>query len=138
MVCVLCPCPPRRCTLHDACPMLWPGHGRPCQPPHSLYCPHRTACPYSLYLRLSRVYREKAERDVAAVEAHVGAILQRLGREPGSISREAVRLYCKNARNLRLARWVHGLRFICWSWMSGGGGMGMSTCTACSWPGVWV
>lgn len=59
-----------------------------------------------LYLQLQRVYREKADKDVAAVEAHVHAILSRLGKDTSSISSDTVRLYCKQARNLRLVRWV--------------------------------
>lgn len=50
------------------------------------------------------MYRERAERDVAAVEAHVGRILARLGREPDTIPTEMVRLFCKQARNLRVVR----------------------------------
>ncbi|KAL6754444.1 hypothetical protein V8C86DRAFT_2703972 [Haematococcus lacustris] len=58
-----------------------------------------------LYLRVQRLYRERAERDVSAVEAHVNALLARAGRDAGSIPRETIRHYCKNARNLRLVRY---------------------------------
>mmetsp|Transcript_8982 Transcript_8982/g.19249 ORF Transcript_8982/g.19249 Transcript_8982/m.19249 type:complete len:537 (+) Transcript_8982:66-1676(+) len=58
-----------------------------------------------LYLRLQRVYKERADRDVRAVEGHVRAILGRIGREPSSIPLEAVRYYCRNARNLRVVRY---------------------------------
>lgn len=58
-----------------------------------------------LYLKVQRLFREKAEQDVAAVEAHVHALLGHVGREAGSISRDTIRLYCKNARNLRLVRY---------------------------------
>ena len=39
-----------------------------------MYCPLPQPMPfrpYSLYLKLQRVYREKAEADISAVEAHV-------------------------------------------------------------------
>ena len=36
------------------------------------------------------------------------AALQGVGRDPASVSREAVRLMCKNARNLRVVRWEGG------------------------------
>lgn len=53
------------------------------------------------YLQLQRVYRERADADVAAVEAHAGRILTALGRSPTAIPHAVVRTYCKNARNLR-------------------------------------
>ncbi|KAJ9533463.1 hypothetical protein QJQ45_026456 [Haematococcus lacustris] len=58
-----------------------------------------------LYLRVQRLYRERAERDVSSVEAHVNTLLARAGRDAGSIPRETIRHYCKNARNLRLVRY---------------------------------
>ncbi|KAG2486394.1 hypothetical protein HYH03_014972 [Edaphochlamys debaryana] len=58
-----------------------------------------------LYLKLQAVYREKAERDTAAVEAHVRQILGRLGRPADSISRETIKLYCRHARHLRCVRY---------------------------------
>ena len=57
-----------------------------------------------LYLQLQRLYREKAEADVAAVAGHVRSLLQAIGRAPDSISPETIRFYCKHARNLRLVR----------------------------------
>ena len=59
----------------------------------------------SLYLQLQRLYYSRAERDMVAVEAHCHTILTRLGRDSESISRDTVKYYCKNARNLRLVRW---------------------------------
>ena len=88
--------------------------GRPCR---RLAHPHGPG--RRLYLRLQRVYRERAERDVSALEAHVAGLLARLGREPGSVGRETVRHYCKNARNLRCVRWVRAPRLGCstsWAW----------------------
>lgn len=55
-----------------------------------------------LYLKLQRIYREKADRDIALVEQHVQEILQRIGRPADSISHDAIRHFCKNARNLRV------------------------------------
>ncbi|GAX80293.1 hypothetical protein CEUSTIGMA_g7731.t1 [Chlamydomonas eustigma] len=58
-----------------------------------------------LYLSLQHLYRDKAEADVSHVEARVQALLKKLGRDSNSISRETVRLICRNARNLRLVRY---------------------------------
>lgn len=60
----------------------------------------------SLYLKLQRVYREEADAHVAAVEAHAGRLLAAVGRRPDSLSPAAVRQFCRNARNLRVVRWV--------------------------------
>ena len=54
-----------------------------------------------LYLQLQRLYREQAEADVSAVERHARELLQRIGRDPGSLPRSAVALFVKNARNIR-------------------------------------
>ncbi|MEW5311695.1 MAG: hypothetical protein WDW38_003390 [Sanguina aurantia] len=58
-----------------------------------------------LYLRIQRLYRECADRDVQAVERHARALLQELGRDAESVSTETVRCFCKNARNLRVVRY---------------------------------
>ncbi|EFJ45116.1 hypothetical protein VOLCADRAFT_82490 [Volvox carteri f. nagariensis] len=58
-----------------------------------------------MYLRVQHLYREKAERDVAAVEAHVRQLLARLGQPADSISHDTVRLYCRHARHLRCVRY---------------------------------
>jgi hypothetical protein len=55
------------------------------------------------YLQLQHVYRERADADVAAVEAHAGRILAAQGRSPAAIPHAAVRTFCKNASNIR---WV--------------------------------
>lgn len=57
----------------------------------------------AMYLQLQRVYRERADEDVAAVEGHVQRILSSIGRAPGSIPHVSIRTFCKNARNLRCA-----------------------------------
>ncbi|GLC42485.1 hypothetical protein PLESTB_001103300 [Pleodorina starrii] len=58
-----------------------------------------------MYLNVQHLYREKAERDVAAVEAHVRQLLGRLGRPADAISHDTVRLYCRHARHLRCVRY---------------------------------
>ncbi|GLI60728.1 hypothetical protein VaNZ11_002954 [Volvox africanus] len=58
-----------------------------------------------MYLRVQHLYKEKAERDVAAVEAHVRQMLGRLGQPADSISHDTVRLYCRHARHLRCVRY---------------------------------
>eukprot|EP00798_Chlamydomonas_sp_ICE-L_P020768 gene20768-27592_t len=58
-----------------------------------------------LYLKIQRVYKEKAEQDVCAVEAHVNAILTRLGLAASLIPLSTIRLFCKNARALRVVRY---------------------------------
>lgn len=55
-----------------------------------------------LYLQLQRLYRDKAEADVAALAGHVRTILASLGRDKESISTEAIRHFAKNARNLQV------------------------------------
>lgn len=56
------------------------------------------------YLELSNLYRSKAEADVAAVQRHVHALLESLGRGKDEIASKTVRLFCSNARNLRYDR----------------------------------
>ena len=58
-----------------------------------------------LYLQLQRLYRAQADKDVAAVEGHVRATLSSIGRPADSISRDTIKHFCKNARNLRVIRW---------------------------------
>ncbi len=55
----------------------------------------------AMYLELQRLYRERAEKDVVAVQAHLDAILESVGKSPGAISAATVRHFVKNARNLR-------------------------------------
>lgn len=56
------------------------------------------------YLRIQRVYRAEAERACAAVHVRCVALLESLGRDTAEVSAEDVRLMCKNARNVRVAR----------------------------------
>lgn len=55
----------------------------------------------ALYLNLQRIYREQADRDVAAVTAHVHAILSSINRTPKSIPAGSIKTFCKHVRNLR-------------------------------------
>ena len=59
---------------------------------------------YRLYLLLQHLYREKADQDVTAVQAHLASILKSLGKEGHNIGRDVVKHYCKNARSLRVTR----------------------------------
>lgn len=69
-----------------------------------------------LYLRLQRFYRERAEEDASAVEAHLHAHLVGQGRSTASITHATAKQFCKNSRNLRVVRYrlladeVHGSR----------------------------
>lgn len=56
------------------------------------------------YLELQRVYRDKAEADVAALTRHVAALLKSVGRDAGSIPVAEVKRFCKHARQLRVVR----------------------------------
>ncbi|PNW87795.1 hypothetical protein CHLRE_01g002350v5 [Chlamydomonas reinhardtii] len=58
-----------------------------------------------LYLRLAAVYRDKAERDTAAVEGHCRRLLAALGRPADAIAHDTVRSACRHARHLRCVRY---------------------------------
>ena len=55
----------------------------------------------ALYLELQRVYRAKADADLAAVQRHMASKLRSLGRSPDAIPGDAVRLFVRNAASLR-------------------------------------
>jgi len=57
------------------------------------------------YLGLQRLFAARAAADVEAVEAHAAAICRASSR-PALISREAVRLFCKNAAHLAVVRYA--------------------------------
>eukprot|EP00892_Ulva_mutabilis_P000800 jgi/Ulvmu1/10720/UM068_0005.1 len=57
-----------------------------------------------LFLALQRVYRARADAHCAAVLAHAHAALKALGRSAGEVKPEDVRLFCRNARHLRVVR----------------------------------
>lgn len=54
-----------------------------------------------MYLQLQRLYREQADADICAVEAHVRQLLKSIRRDPASIPRSSVSAFVKNARNIR-------------------------------------
>ncbi|KAG2424108.1 hypothetical protein HXX76_014782 [Chlamydomonas incerta] len=58
-----------------------------------------------LYLRLAAVYRDKAERDTAAVAGHVRRLLAAAGRPADSIPADTIKSYCRHARHLRCVRY---------------------------------
>jgi len=58
-----------------------------------------------LYLQLQRIYQKQAAADLQAVTSHVQRILSSVGRQPGSISAEAVKSFCKLSRNMRVLRY---------------------------------
>lgn len=63
----------------------------------------------ALYLDLQRIYREQADRDIAAVTAHAHAILSSVNRTPRSISASNIKTFCKHARYLRYDATPHSL-----------------------------
>ena len=67
------------------------------------------------FLALQRLYRERAEADAAVLERRARALLKALGRDPDQLRRATVRLFAKNARNLRCvpAVWArHGVSVV--------------------------
>jgi hypothetical protein len=58
----------------------------------------------SLYLQLQGLYRDQADSELAAVEAHLNQIIADLGSPGRSISSAEVKHFCRNARNIRVVR----------------------------------
>ncbi|RAL41829.1 hypothetical protein DM860_009011 [Cuscuta australis] len=58
-----------------------------------------------LYVNLQKIYHAKAEADFLAVDQRVRDILQRVGRDPSSISKATIKSFCKNARKLEVCRY---------------------------------
>lgn len=56
------------------------------------------------YIKLQMIYQARAEADLIAMEGHVARILKRIGRESSPIPRSTLKLFCKNARNLKVLR----------------------------------
>jgi amyloid beta precursor protein binding protein 1 len=52
------------------------------------------------YLELQRIYRDKAERDLVALEAHVRQVEQDVA-ATDRVATSLIRSFAKNARNLR-------------------------------------
>jgi hypothetical protein len=72
-----------------------------------LLLPPSAAAAASLYLQLQRLYRDQADAEVAAVEAHLGQLLATLGSPGRSIPTSDVKHCCRNARNIRVVRCVY-------------------------------
>jgi len=56
------------------------------------------------YIALQHIYNEKANRDVAAVTAHLENALRSVGRDAASIPAKTIKTFCKNAQNLFILR----------------------------------
>ncbi|XP_043937851.1 NEDD8-activating enzyme E1 regulatory subunit [Protopterus annectens] len=54
------------------------------------------------FIKLQNVYRERANKDAAAVSNHTASLLQSLGKNPESIQEKEVKLFCRNAAFLRV------------------------------------
>ena len=57
----------------------------------------------AMYLELQRIFRERADQDLAALQAHVRQIEQVLGCSAPKIPASIIRSFAKNARNIRQA-----------------------------------
>ncbi|KAL9273000.1 NEDD8-activating enzyme E1 regulatory subunit AXR1-like protein, partial [Drosera capensis] len=57
------------------------------------------------YVSLQKIYQAKAEADFLAVEQRVRDILNKRGSNPDSISKMAIKSFCKNARKLTVCRY---------------------------------
>eukprot|EP00878_Enallax_costatus_P020102 GHUV01021234.1.p1 GENE.GHUV01021234.1~~GHUV01021234.1.p1 ORF type:complete len:521 (+),score=136.35 GHUV01021234.1:1712-3274(+) len=58
-----------------------------------------------LYLQLQRLYREQADSEVAAVEAHLQQLIASLGSPGRNVPSALVKHFCRNARNIRVVRY---------------------------------
>eukprot|EP00803_Ostreobium_quekettii_P003164 evm.model.scf_1431.4 EVM.evm.TU.scf_1431.4 scf_1431:28857-34969(-) len=58
------------------------------------------------YLQLQNIYRERSQKDMAAMEQIVRRILEGIGRDVSSVSRDSLRQFCKNARSVNVIRWI--------------------------------
>lgn len=82
--------------------------------PGSSFCPSKV-CEYivvqgsipdmtattAMYLELQRIFRERANSDVAALETHVRHIEAAAGRSSPRLPSSAIRFFAKHARNIR-------------------------------------
>ncbi|KAK8967711.1 NEDD8-activating enzyme E1 regulatory subunit [Platanthera guangdongensis] len=58
------------------------------------------------YVSLQKIYQAKAESDCRVMEHHVRTILNRIGREPDSISKSIIKNFCRNARKLTESKFL--------------------------------
>ena len=56
----------------------------------------------SYYIKLQQIYQARAKADVTALETHVVRILKQTGRDSPRIAISTIKLFCKNAQNLRV------------------------------------
>lgn len=54
-------------------------------------------------MNLQKVYQAKAEADFLAMEKHVQNSLKKIGRDPNSISKMTIKVFCKNTRKLKVS-----------------------------------
>ncbi|CAF2052100.1 unnamed protein product [Brassica napus] len=57
------------------------------------------------YINLQKIYQAKAEADFLVMEKRVKNILKKIGRDPSSISKPAIKSFCKNVRKLKVCRY---------------------------------
>ncbi|GLU17382.1 hypothetical protein SLE2022_337510 [Rubroshorea leprosula] len=58
------------------------------------------------YINLQKIYQAKSEGHFLIVEQRVKNILKKIGRDPNSISKATIKSFCKNARKLRVCRYL--------------------------------
>ncbi|CAN4096222.1 unnamed protein product [Withania somnifera] len=58
-----------------------------------------------LYVNLQKTYQAKAEADFLFMEQRVKNLLQKISRDPASISKANIKSFCKNARKLAVCRY---------------------------------
>jgi len=56
------------------------------------------------YIALQNLYREQAQRDTAAVVAHVQKVLADMGQPPDLVAQDEIALMCRNAAHIRMVR----------------------------------
>lgn len=56
------------------------------------------------YIKLQRVYHDKAKQDLQAITAHVEKILSCTGIPNSHVTEDEIKTFCKNANNLRVVR----------------------------------
>lgn len=58
-----------------------------------------------MYVDLCKVYQAKAREDVEVVAAHLGQLLESVGRPPNSIPESTIKKFCRNSAFLRVLRY---------------------------------
>lgn len=56
-----------------------------------------------LYVNLQKIYQAKAEADFLVMEKRVRNLLEKIGRDPASISKTNIKSFSKNARKLAIS-----------------------------------